>query len=32
MTLGIDAHPFYNIISPGPEWIDFGVNLRYKIF
>jgi hypothetical protein len=32
MTLGVDAHPFYNILSPGPEWIDFGVNLRYKIF
>jgi len=30
-TLGIDATPFYTFINPGPEWIDFGVNLRYII-
>lgn len=29
-TIGIDANPFYSLLKPGPEWIDFGVNVRAK--
>ena len=29
-TIGIDANPFYSLLKPGPEWIDFGVNVRMK--
>lgn len=28
-TIGIDANPFFEFYHPGPEWIDFGVALRY---
>ena len=28
-TIGIDCNPFYEFYHPGPEWIDFGVALRY---
>ena len=29
LTIGIDATPFFEFLNPGPEWIDFGVSLRY---
>jgi len=29
-TIGIDANPFYSLLKPGPEWIDFGINARIK--
>ena len=28
-TIGIDSNPFYEFYHPSPEWIDFGVALRY---
>jgi len=30
-TLGIDCNPYYEFFHPGPEWIDFGVTVRYVI-
>lgn len=29
-TIGIDANPFYNVVNPGPEWLDLGVSVRWK--
>lgn len=29
-TVGIDTNPFYSLLNPGPEWIDFGINVRLK--
>jgi hypothetical protein len=29
LTIGIDATPFFEFLNPGPEWIDFGVSIRY---
>ncbi|MBP6334400.1 MAG: hypothetical protein KA444_02925 [Bacteroidia bacterium] len=29
-TVGIDVNPFYSLLNPGPEWIDFGINARLK--
>ena len=28
-TFGIDCTPFYEFINRGPEWIDFGIAIRY---
>ncbi|MBK6838110.1 MAG: hypothetical protein IPG90_07365 [Bacteroidetes bacterium] len=28
-TIGIDVVPYYEFYNPGPEWIDFGVTVRY---
>jgi hypothetical protein len=28
-TFGIDCTPFYEFVHRGPEWIDFGVAVRY---
>jgi hypothetical protein len=28
-TFGIDCNPFYEFYNPGPEWIDFGIAIRY---
>ena len=28
-TIGVDAQPFYDLINPGPEYIDFSVAVRY---
>ena len=28
-TIGIDCNPFFQFYHPGPEWIDFGVAVRY---
>ena len=29
-TIGFDVNPFYSLMNPGPEWIDFGINARLK--
>ncbi|REK00364.1 MAG: hypothetical protein DWQ44_04060 [Bacteroidetes bacterium] len=29
VTLGIEVVPFYEIINPGPEYVDVGVSIRY---
>lgn len=29
VTLGIEAVPFYEFVNPGPEFVDFGVSIRY---
>ncbi len=29
-TITIDANPFYSILKPGPEWMDFGITGRLK--
>lgn len=29
ITIGIDAIPYYEFYNPGPEFIDFGVTIRY---
>jgi len=29
VTIGIDAVPYFDFINPGPEYIDFGVSVRY---
>ena len=29
ITLGVEVVPFYELINPGPEYVDFGVALRY---
>ncbi len=31
LTIGIDAIPAYDFLNPGPDWFDFGVNIRYVI-
>lgn len=28
-SLTIDCTPFYEVVNRGPEWIDFGVSVRY---
>ncbi|TAH41346.1 MAG: hypothetical protein EYC69_08655 [Bacteroidetes bacterium] len=28
-TIGIDCVPFFEFMNPGPEFIDFGVSVRY---
>ena len=28
-TVGIDCNPFVEFYHPGPEWIDFGIAVRY---
>jgi len=28
-TISLDGNPFFEFYHPGPEWIDFGVSLRY---
>lgn len=28
-TVGVDCNPFFEFYHPSPEWIDFGVSLRY---
>ena len=28
-TVTIDGNPFFEFYHPGPEWIDFGISLRY---
>ncbi|REK00647.1 MAG: hypothetical protein DWQ39_10845 [Bacteroidetes bacterium] len=30
ISVGIDVNPFYSFLNPGPEFIDFGVNIRMK--
>jgi hypothetical protein len=30
-TIGIEAVPSYDFIHPGPDWFDFGVDIRYVI-
>ena len=30
-TVGIEAVPTYNFINSGPDWFDFGVDIRYVI-
>lgn len=29
LTFSIEAVPFYELLNPGPEYVDFGVALRY---
>jgi hypothetical protein len=29
-TIGIDVNPYYSLLNPGPEWIDFGITARLK--
>ncbi|MBL0102535.1 MAG: hypothetical protein IPP51_01415 [Bacteroidetes bacterium] len=29
ITLGIECVPFYEFVNPGPEFVDFGVSIRY---
>lgn len=29
LTFSIEAVPFYEFVNPGPEYVDFGVALRY---
>ena len=29
VTLGVEAVPFYEFVNPGPEFVDFGVSIRY---
>lgn len=29
-TITIDTNPFYSLMNPGPEWIDFGITGRLK--
>jgi len=29
-TITLDANPFYSILKPGPEWMDFGITGRLK--
>lgn len=31
LTIGIDAVPAYVFLNPGPDWFDFGVDVRYVI-
>jgi len=31
-TVGVDCNPFWQFYHPGPEWIDFGVAVRYVFF
>ena len=28
-TVGVDVQPFYDILNPGPEFIDFSLAIRY---
>lgn len=28
-TVGVDCQPFYDLLNPGPEFIDFSVAIRY---
>ena len=28
-TVSIDCNPYYEFYNQGPEWIDFGVSIRY---
>jgi hypothetical protein len=28
-TLTIDANPYYEFLNRGPEWLDFGLSIRY---
>ena len=28
-TVGLDCQPFYDLLNPGPEYIDFSVVIRY---
>ena len=29
LSITADANPFFSLINKGPEWIDFGISLRY---
>ena len=29
LTIGVDVQPFYDILNPGPEFLDFSVAIRY---
>jgi hypothetical protein len=29
LAVSLDVTPFYTFYNPGPEWLDFGVNVRY---
>ena len=29
ITIGIDAVPYFEFLNQGPEFIDFGVSIRY---
>ncbi|MBK5286256.1 MAG: hypothetical protein JJE25_12725 [Bacteroidia bacterium] len=29
LTIGVDCQPFYDLLNPGPEFIDFSVAIRY---
>jgi hypothetical protein len=31
LAVGVDAVPSYDFVHPGPDWFDFGVNIRYYI-
>lgn len=31
ISIGLDAVPSYDFVHPGPDWFDFGVNVRYMI-
>ena len=30
ITVGIDVNPYYGLLNPGPEWLDVGLNVRFK--
>ena len=29
LTIGVDCQPFYDLLNPGPEYLDFSVAVRY---
>ena len=31
VTVSVDCNVFYSFYNPGPEWLDFGLTLRYKL-
>ncbi|MCC7231718.1 MAG: hypothetical protein IT242_02145 [Bacteroidia bacterium] len=30
-TVGLDVNPYYSLLNPGPEWLDVGITVRFKI-
>ncbi len=31
LTLGLELNPFYDIINPGPEWLELALSLRFML-